>query len=222
MPETINVTPVFNATALSDAFVDNSAAGLPWAQWTHSMPRATNLPILGGFGIPRKPPSTGLPEYLVEPTKLTSAARDAAAASSPTDHAVSVAKEIAQKIAEARPSLWEDKSEDPTASKSVTMHVIGKEKQQTAAATRAKTGPARIDASRLPNLWLAVAHSSSVKPGEVKKVQVDGIPIALWRSAAGELSAISDVCIHRGASLARGVVATDRLVCPCENYRKGS
>ncbi|CAN0521030.1 unnamed protein product, partial [Ectocarpus sp. 8 AP-2014] len=66
--------------------------------------------------------------------------------------------------------------------------------------------------------WLAVAHSSDVKAGEVKKVEVDGVPIALWRTSTGSVNAQSDVCIHRGASLARGWIANDRLVCPCECY----
>ncbi|CAN0321784.1 unnamed protein product, partial [Hapterophycus canaliculatus] len=73
-------------------------------------------------------------------------------------------------------------------------------------------------ATRVPNLWLAVAHSASVKVGEVKKVVVDGVPIALWRTAVGAVAAQSDVCIHRGASLARGWVTNDRLVCPYHGF----
>ncbi|CAM9967687.1 unnamed protein product, partial [Ectocarpus sp. 12 AP-2014] len=72
--------------------------------------------------------------------------------------------------------------------------------------------------TRVPNLWLAVAHSSDVKAGEVKKVEVDGVPIALWRTSTGSVSAQSDVCIHRGASLARGWIANDRLVCPYHGF----
>lgn len=175
-----------------------------------------------------------LPEYSVEPTKGGDPEGNddgvAPAARGPVHHASSVAKEIAQKIAkggsespaaEAAPSWsWGVSSDDPVfraaALKSVTNHVVSKEKQQVATA-KARTGPARIDATRVPNLWLAVAHSSDLKAGEVKKVEVDGIPLSLWRSATGEVSAISDVCIHRGASLSRGWVSVDRLVCPCES-----
>ncbi|CAM9567154.1 unnamed protein product, partial [Discosporangium mesarthrocarpum] len=70
---------------------------------------------------------------------------------------------------------------------------------------------------RVPNLWLPVAHSSSVTTKPLK-IEVDGIPIVLWRSPTGEVSAISDVCIHRGASLARGWTSGGRLVCPYHGF----
>jgi phenylpropionate dioxygenase-like ring-hydroxylating dioxygenase large terminal subunit len=50
------------------------------------------------------------------------------------------------------------------------------------------------------------------------KVVVDGKPLALWRTPTGAVQAISDVCIHRGASLSNGWVQHDRLVCPYHGF----
>lgn len=158
----------------------------------------------------------------------------------PRDHAASVAEEIAQKMAEGSNSVELAAGADTAADSSLpppsprpllapqpstfrasalntlTEHVEIRERRAAARSTTPGRAPVGIDAMRVPNLWLAVAHSSSVKPGEVKKVEVDGVPIALWRSAVGDVSAVSDVCIHRGASLSRGWISSDRLVCPCE------
>lgn len=242
MPQTIGVGPVFNATSVKNPFHD--VEPLLWASFTDNAPGTINsiLPTRGAFGIGLK--QTLLPEYSVDPTGSdAAAAADAAAATAAAtaaadvatrDHAASIAEKIARKMAEhsdeappptdgfPRPAVVEGtrgvNSNDPVfraaALKSITTHVVGVEKK---AAATSKAAPARIDANRVPNLWLAVAHSSSLKPGQVKKVEVDGVPIVLWRSATGEVSALSDVCIHRGASLSRGWVGTDRLVCPCES-----
>lgn len=173
------------------------------------------------------PNPTALPEYSLEPGAAAPTATNAAASAvAPRDHAASAAAAIARKIAEGGDSSASqlggggvDKRMPPPgfhaeAVKNVKEHLETRERR--AVATRSTRGPAGIDSTRVPNLWLAVAHSSSLAAGKAIKVEVDGVPIALWRSATGSVSAMSDVCIHRGASLARGWVATDRLVCPCE------
>lgn len=163
-----------------------------------------------------------LPEYSHVPTPSGPVAASAttapsavfAAASSiaPRDRASVIAEEIAQNTTGGYSSV-----ERAAALKSVREHVEIRERQVVAATIkRPNKAPIGIDAARVPNLWLAVAHSSTVKSGEVKKVEVDGVPIALWRTATGDVSARSDVCPHRGASLSRGRVSSDRLICPCE------
>ncbi|KAG5183593.1 hypothetical protein JKP88DRAFT_277604 [Tribonema minus] len=78
--------------------------------------------------------------------------------------------------------------------------------------------PPNVCTDSVPNLWLAVGHMSSLKGKKVLKVTVDGKPIAIWRTSTGELKAISDICIHRGASLAKGWLHQDRLVCPYHGF----
>lgn len=184
----------------------------------------SSLPMRGHFN----PGEGGLPAVLPEnshvPTPSEAVAASATTAPSaviaaasgiaPRDHASVVAEEIAQKTAGGYSSV-----ERAAALKSVKEYVEIRERQAAAATTtttRPEKAPIGIDAAQVPNLWLAVAHSSTVKSGEVKKVEVDGVPIALWRTATGDVSAVSDVCVHRGASLSRGRVSSDRLICPCE------
>lgn len=50
---------------------------------------------------------------------------------------------------------------------------------------------------KVPNAWLAVCHSYALKPKELKKIIVDEKPICLFRTASGEVKAISDICLHR-------------------------
>lgn len=226
MPETIDLGPILNATSATTPKVDIHFGGVTFGRGgeirsdVHSI-----LPTGGAFDLPRPPP-TALPEYSLENENAAS------------DHAASAAAEIAQKIAESSRGAATDPGSRAAAGgqqatpssfraaalKSVTEHVEIRERRAaktggsagTGASTDEAKAPAGIDATRVPNLWLAVAHSASVKAGEVKKVVVDGVPIALWRTALGAVAAQSDVCIHRGASLARGWVTNDRLVCPCE------
>jgi len=76
----------------------------------------------------------------------------------------------------------------------------------------------KIGADVMP-LWMSVAHSSSVPRMTAKKVTVGDIPIVLWRDASDRLSALSDVCIHRGASLAKGWVAENGCItCPYHGF----
>eukprot|EP00752_Nemacystus_decipiens_P011133 g9893.t1 len=232
MPETINVLTSANGTAsTTPPLIDLRFGGVKYGSGSDAQPANTVhtiLPTGGAFDLPLPdaPPPTKpspLPEYSLE--------NDQAA----DDHAASVAAEIAHKIAEGTKIAGRvidvaggaGGGQAPSgfraaALKSVTDHVEIRERRAAQIGTGTGTdnakGPAGIDTMRVPNLWLAVAHSSSLKAGQVKKVEVDGVPIALWRTATGGVSAHSDVCIHRGASLARGWVENDRLVCPYHGF----
>ena len=236
MPETIGIGPLFSDSNTTTHLIDyapqlvrlGTKPGGAILRTAHSI-----LPT-GGFFNFAAPRSTVLPEYSLEPggdpaSPASTAAAAAAAASvvAPRDHAESAAAEIARKIAEGGSSAGQLGGGDAAARtppsfqaaavQSVKEHLDVRERRA-AVTTRPTRGPAGIDSTRVPNLWLAVAHSSSLKAGKALKVKVDGVPLVLWRGAAGSVSAMSDVCIHRGASLARGWVAADRLVCPCETY----
>uniref|UniRef100_A0A6U4DAF0 Rieske domain-containing protein n=1 Tax=Phaeomonas parva TaxID=124430 RepID=A0A6U4DAF0_9STRA len=68
-------------------------------------------------------------------------------------------------------------------------------------------------------VWLTVAHSADVPKMKTKLIEIDGIPIVVWRDQSGRLSALSDVCIHRGASLAKGWVSKSGCVaCPYHGF----
>ncbi|CAN0169522.1 unnamed protein product, partial [Laminaria digitata] len=237
LPETISIDPLFSDSNTTTHLIDfvpqlgglGTKPGGAIRSTVHSI-----LPT-GGFFNFVAPKPTALPEYSLEPggapvslaptATAAAAAAAAAAAVAPRDHAASAAAEIARKISEGGSSVGQlggsdgDMVTPPSFLAGAVKSVRGRleiRERRAAVTTRPTRGPAGIDSTRVPNLWLAVAHSSSLKAGKAIKVEVDGVPIALWRSAAGSVSAMSDVCIHRGASLARGWVATDRLVCPCE------
>ncbi|CAM9145448.1 unnamed protein product [Chrysoparadoxa australica] len=81
-----------------------------------------------------------------------------------------------------------------------------------------RVGPPTLDATRVPNLWTAVAQTTYITTDKPYKVTMDGIPIVLWRSPTGEINALSDVCIHRGASLAAGWIESGKVICPYHGF----
>lgn len=65
----------------------------------------------------------------------------------------------------------------------------------------------------LHNDWHVVASSQDLLPGKILKVCLLGQDVVLWRSG-DQAVAWEDRCPHRGASLARGWIEKDTLVCP--------
>ena len=55
---------------------------------------------------------------------------------------------------------------------------------------------------------------SDVPAGTLLAVKVDGKPVAV-ASLDGQLFAVSDICTHRGCSLAEGELKGSAVVCPC-------
>ena len=56
----------------------------------------------------------------------------------------------------------------------------------------------------LINNWYVAAESADVVAGTPRKVRMLGFDFALFRDSAGKVVCVSDVCVHRGASLAAG------------------
>lgn len=52
-----------------------------------------------------------------------------------------------------------------------------------------------------------------LEPNQPVKVDIDGVPIALVRDAAGSVFAIGDTCTHGDISLSEGFVEDDTLEC---------
>ncbi|MCY4422142.1 MAG: aromatic ring-hydroxylating dioxygenase subunit alpha [Acidimicrobiaceae bacterium] len=70
----------------------------------------------------------------------------------------------------------------------------------------------------IKNHWYAVEFGRQVgdRPLQVK---VHGHDLVLWRSRNGTVNAQSDLCVHRGGSLAGGEVAGDCVRCPYHGWR---
>lgn len=67
----------------------------------------------------------------------------------------------------------------------------------------------------IPNGWYAVAWSSDVSPGEVKRIRYFGEELALFRTRTGVARVVSAYCAHLGAHLAEGGrVAGETIRCP--------
>jgi phenylpropionate dioxygenase-like ring-hydroxylating dioxygenase large terminal subunit len=69
--------------------------------------------------------------------------------------------------------------------------------------------------------WHPVAFSAGLGPGPVA-VELLGESLVLWRGPGGKLRAMSDLCVHRGTSLALGWVSGDEIVCAYHGWRYGA
>ena len=70
----------------------------------------------------------------------------------------------------------------------------------------------------IKNHWYAVEFGGQVGDRPLQ-VQVHGHDLVLWRSRNGTINAQSDLCVHRGGSLAGGEVAGDCVRCPYHGWR---
>jgi 3-phenylpropionate/trans-cinnamate dioxygenase ferredoxin subunit len=58
-----------------------------------------------------------------------------------------------------------------------------------------------------------VCAMSELTPDSAKRVEVDGVPIAVVLDSAGVVHAIGDTCTHGDISLSEGFVEDDTLEC---------
>lgn len=70
--------------------------------------------------------------------------------------------------------------------------------------------------------WTAVALARDLPRLCVMPVCVDGIELALWRSAAGRVAAWADRCPHRGMRLSHGFVRGEALSCIYHGWSYGA
>lgn len=70
------------------------------------------------------------------------------------------------------------------------------------------------------NFWYAAARASEVTDQPVK-VRMLGEDFVLFRDASGAVHCLSNVCIHRGGSLADGKVKEGTVQCPYHGWRFG-
>lgn len=75
--------------------------------------------------------------------------------------------------------------------------------------------------------WYRVLDSASVPDAAVNRVPVtvpgETEPVAVWRTASGEVCVVADRCPHQWSSLAvEGVVDGEQLVCTAHGWRFGT
>lgn len=63
-------------------------------------------------------------------------------------------------------------------------------------------------------LWVDVARSGDIPPGHAARVEIDGIPVAIF-NVEGAFFALDDTCSHAEASLSEGDLLEDRCVIEC-------
>jgi len=66
----------------------------------------------------------------------------------------------------------------------------------------------------IKNQWYAIISSRSIKPGKLVVIRRFGENLVLFRNDVGKLGCVSDLCAHRGASLAKGCVSDGNIKCP--------
>lgn len=73
----------------------------------------------------------------------------------------------------------------------------------------------------LKNFWYVAGESSDVTNKKPRKAKLLGQDIVLFRDQEGRAVALSDVCVHRGASLAGGKVQKGCVECPYHGWQFG-
>lgn len=70
--------------------------------------------------------------------------------------------------------------------------------------------------------WVPIAVSADIQDGTVIPARLPTGPIAVWRSASGQLFANGDRCPHRGMRLSHGFVRGETLSCIYHGWRFGT
>ena len=70
-----------------------------------------------------------------------------------------------------------------------------------------------------PESFVAVCDAAELQGDELRSVEVDGVPVLLARSQAGEICALASTCTHMGGPLAEGSREDDTVTCPWHGSR---
>lgn len=68
------------------------------------------------------------------------------------------------------------------------------------------------------NQWYVVLESNEVKPNRLMGVTRLGERLVFWRTQAGQVACMRDLCPHLGAQLSQGRVLHDHLTCPFHGF----
>lgn len=70
----------------------------------------------------------------------------------------------------------------------------------------------------LMNNWYVAAESADIVAGSPVSVKMLGFDFVLYRLPDGRVVCMSDVCVHRGASLSRGKCVNENVACPFHGW----
>jgi phenylpropionate dioxygenase-like ring-hydroxylating dioxygenase large terminal subunit len=73
----------------------------------------------------------------------------------------------------------------------------------------------------IKNQWYVAEDSAAIPNNTRKRIRLCGLDFVIWRNEAGKAFCLSDVCIHRGASLGGGKVVEGSIECPYHGWRFG-
>jgi phenylpropionate dioxygenase-like ring-hydroxylating dioxygenase large terminal subunit len=71
------------------------------------------------------------------------------------------------------------------------------------------------------NFWYPIARSADITADKPYQARVLGLKFAAFRDLSGAAHVVSNTCVHRGGSLAKGRVKDDCIVCPYHGWRYG-
>ena len=66
---------------------------------------------------------------------------------------------------------------------------------------------------------IALCQLDELPVGLGRAFEVDGLPLAVFRTRAGRIFAVDGICPHKGGPLADGMLAGDSVVCPYHAFR---
>ena len=69
------------------------------------------------------------------------------------------------------------------------------------------------------NFWYPIAASDEVTNKEPHRAEVLGLKLVTYRDKAGNAHVLADTCTHRGASLGKGWIKEDCVVCPYHGWQ---
>jgi nitrite reductase/ring-hydroxylating ferredoxin subunit len=71
----------------------------------------------------------------------------------------------------------------------------------------------------VPGSFVAVMDEAELQGEELRRVDVDGVPVLLARTRVGEVCALANTCTHLGGPLAEGSREGDTVTCPWHGSR---
>jgi nitrite reductase/ring-hydroxylating ferredoxin subunit/uncharacterized membrane protein len=71
----------------------------------------------------------------------------------------------------------------------------------------------------VPKSFVAVLDEGELRGDELRQVDVEGVPVLLARTQAGEVCALANTCTHLGGPLAEGAREGDTVTCPWHGSR---
>ena len=71
---------------------------------------------------------------------------------------------------------------------------------------------------RVVSEWLRVCRLDEIPRLGSRVVELDDIPVAVFRTAEDEVHALEDRCPHKGGPLSQGLVFDQRVTCPLHGW----